>query len=102
LHAKIGQLLVERDFWHEPPVDEHGPEAQDGRAEQPGPIDHGAMPPALAQPVGLLLRAGGRERRHAGADDRDRSGVHGLPMVWQPSDLFNTAAPSAHRSRGPR
>jgi hypothetical protein len=35
LHAKIGQLLVERVFWHEPPVDEHGPEAKDGRAGQP-------------------------------------------------------------------
>ena len=23
LHAKIGQLLVERDFWRKPPVDEH-------------------------------------------------------------------------------
>jgi transposase len=30
LHAKIGQLLVERDFWQEPRHDEYGSEAQDG------------------------------------------------------------------------
>jgi transposase len=30
--CQIGQLLVERDFWREPPVDEHGPEAKDDRA----------------------------------------------------------------------
>ena len=27
LHAKIGQLVVERDFWPKPSVDECGPEA---------------------------------------------------------------------------
>jgi len=29
LHAKIGQLVVERDFWPRPPVDEPGAEAAD-------------------------------------------------------------------------
>ena len=29
LHAKIGQLLVERDFWRKPPVDECRTEATD-------------------------------------------------------------------------
>jgi len=29
LHAKIGQLLVERDFWRKPPVDEPRVEAAD-------------------------------------------------------------------------
>ncbi len=29
LHAKIGQLLVERDFWRRRSVDERGPEAGD-------------------------------------------------------------------------
>src|SRR3954454_14618 len=29
LHAKIGQLVVERDFWPKPPVDEHRAEATD-------------------------------------------------------------------------
>src|ERR1700749_142720 len=32
LHAKTGQLLVERDFWRKPPVDEHRAEAADDRA----------------------------------------------------------------------
>ena len=30
LHAKIGQLVVERDFYRKPSVDERGPEAGDG------------------------------------------------------------------------
>ncbi len=32
LHAKIGQLLVERDFWRKPPVDQHRAAAADDRA----------------------------------------------------------------------
>ena len=39
LHARIGQLLVERDFWPKPPVDEPRSEATDDRAG-PSPAVH--------------------------------------------------------------
>lgn len=69
-------------FWRGPPVDEHGSEAKDGRARSPEPVDHGAMPPAFDQSVRVLF-AGSGGQRDAGADGRDRLGVHGLPLVWQ-------------------
>jgi hypothetical protein len=92
LHAKIGQLLVERDFWHAS-ADEHGSEAKMVERDNPN-LSVAAMPAALDQPVGLLLRAGARERRDVGADGLDRSGVHGLPMVWQP----DSASPGPRRT----
>jgi hypothetical protein len=75
LHAKIGQLLVERDFLAKPPVDERGTEAIDDRACSPPLADLGAVPPAVDQPVELLLCAGAGDRRDAGADAGDRRGV---------------------------
>lgn len=82
LHAKIGQLLVERDFfWRKPPVDERGLEAIEDRASTPAPVDRDAVPPAVDQSVVLLLHASAGNRRDAGADDGDRRGVHGMPVV---------------------
>ena len=67
LHAKIGQLVVERDFLRkgEPSkapsvrarwraVDERRPEARDDRARAPAAVDRAAVPARLDQPVGVL------------------------------------------------
>jgi len=70
LHAKIGQLAVERDFLRKPSVDERGSKASDGRACSPPPVDLSAMPPAADLPFFVLLRAGACNRRDAGADVR--------------------------------
>ncbi len=55
LHAKIGQLLVERDFWRRHPVDEPGPETGADRAGTPGAVDCAAVPAAVGQPFGAVL-----------------------------------------------
>jgi transposase len=86
LHAKIGQLLVERDFWRKPPVDERVLEAIEDRADTPASVDRDAVPPAVDQPVVLLLHADAGKRRDAGADDGDRRDVHGMSVVRQSSD----------------
>ena len=57
LHAKIWQLVVERDFFRKASVDERGPEADDGRSSSPPSVDLGAMPSALDQPLIALLCA---------------------------------------------
>ena len=54
LHAKIGQLLVERDFWPRRPGDEPGAATPAGRAAPPGSV---ARTPVCAdgyQPVWVL------------------------------------------------
>ncbi len=54
LHAKIGQLVVERDFlWTKPPVDEGRSEARDDRAEPSDSADHAPVCAGRHQPVCL-------------------------------------------------
>jgi hypothetical protein len=43
LHAKIGQLLVERDFWRKPPVDERQAEAVNSRSCASWTAGHAAV-----------------------------------------------------------
>jgi len=86
LHAKIGQLVVERDFRPEPPVDERGPEAIDARACSPSVADRPPRPASLDQPVVMILHAGAGKCGNAGADAGDRRGVPGDALVWQPAD----------------
>jgi hypothetical protein len=65
LHAKIGQLVVERPFWRRPPVDERGTEARDGGRVASTPLDRAAVCAAPDRPVrplytGRLARASRR------------------------------------------
>jgi transposase len=43
LHAKIGQLLVERVFWRKRPVDEHRAETADHRPRAPAAVGRSPM-----------------------------------------------------------
>ena len=61
-------------------------EAIEDRAGTPAPVDREAVPPAVDQPVVLLLHAGAGNRRDVGADDGDRRDVHGMSVVRQPAD----------------
>jgi transposase len=57
LHAKIGQLVVERDFWPKGPVDERGRAARDDRAGPRAALDRGAVPSGVDQPLVLATTA---------------------------------------------
>ena len=75
LHAKIHQLMVERDFCRKPPVDEPGPEATDDRSAAPAALGPAAMPAGVDQPFRLLPPAGGRDALELGADAPARRAV---------------------------
>ena len=71
LHAKIGQLVVERDFFRKPSFDEREPEAGDGRTCSPPLVDFKAVLPAADQSFVLLMRPSTKSERDVGADDSD-------------------------------
>ena len=54
LHARIGQLVVERDFDRRPSVNDHGSKAADDRARSPATVDREAMQVGPGEPVGVL------------------------------------------------
>ncbi len=58
LHAKIGQLVVERDFCRRGSRDKRRTTAGNDRAETHEPDDRGAVSAGIDQPILLLLRAG--------------------------------------------
>jgi transposase len=72
LHAKIGQLVVERDFWRKPPVDELETEARDGGRVASAAVDRAAGRAAPDRLIWPLLPAGWREQADAGDDAADR------------------------------
>ena len=72
LHAKIGQLTVERDFWPAGSSDEPGEAQGDDRARPPRLEREPSMPASVDQPFLVLLRAPGREPGEPGADAPDR------------------------------
>ena len=57
LHAKIGQLLVERIFWPRRPVDEPGAAAPADRAGPSGSVDRAPVCADRCQPVRVLPSA---------------------------------------------
>jgi len=59
LHAKIGQLVVERDFYRRPLVDEPGPEAADDRGRSSEAVGCPPVRARLDQPLGVLRSACG-------------------------------------------
>ena len=79
LHAKIGQLVVERDFWRKRPVDEHRAAAFADLGRSRGPVDCPAMRVGVDQPVLVLLSADWRDGGEPGADAFDRRAVPGTP-----------------------
>ena len=71
LHAKIGQLLVERDFWPKRPVDGRRAETADDRARTPGSVGGAPVRAGVDQPVRVLPPAGWRDAAEPGADAAD-------------------------------
>ena len=72
LHAKIGELTVERDFSPQGPVDEPGRAAGDGEAPSPGTELESSMPFAIDRAILALLHAQGRKRGEPCADATHR------------------------------
>jgi transposase len=66
LHAKVGQLLVERDFWRQRPDAEPGATTADDRARSPGAAGGSAVRVDFDQPLGVLLPAPGRNAAEPG------------------------------------
>ncbi len=75
LHAKIGELIVERDFCHAGPVDEPVGAPRDGGTRPSGAEAEPAMPAAVDRALLALRRGEGRERGDTGADASDRRAV---------------------------
>ena len=72
LHAKIGELTVERDFWPKGSSGEPGEAPGDGQA-RPFPAQlEPSMPPAGYEPIVAVPQAQGRERGESGVDVPDR------------------------------
>lgn len=57
LHAKIGQLVVERDFCRRGSRDERRAATTEDRAGACQPVDRDGVPAGIDQPVVVLLRA---------------------------------------------
>jgi transposase len=54
LHAKIGQLVVERDFWRKPSVDACRTQASDGRTCASAAVHRAAVRVGVNQPLWVL------------------------------------------------
>ena len=97
LHAKIGELTVERDFFC---VGRRAEQGAAGRHDRPR-LRAVAVPAVRAsrrEPVVAVLRAGGRERGEPGADAPAGRATPGAPVLRQPAD----GAASAPRGCGRR
>ncbi|WP_165421618.1 transposase, partial [Bradyrhizobium sp. Leo170] len=83
LHAKIGQLTVERDFlarrsgrWE----DEHAGPSRNARSRRPGAVDPPAMHVAWHRPFWGLPAATAGQRQRPCPDAADRRAVHRLAV----------------------
>ena len=101
LHAKIGELTVERDFfcavWGDEP---HGKAVGGGRGgrTEPGP----AVRARRRKPLVAVLQAGGGECGEPGADARDRRGAHQVSVLRGPADALAPAPRWRGGGREPR
>ncbi len=84
LHAKIGELTVERDFYRAGSGAEPGRAACDNRPRTPE--CEPAMPTARREPLDGVLPSARGERADPGVDAPDRRAVPGLPVLRQPTD----------------
>ena len=92
LHAKIGQLVVERDFLAKPSIAEPGSEENDDQSRSPTALD----PPPVRAGLGLVGRHSIASppalRRDPRTDARYRRGLHGDALVWLQTDGAASAA----------
>ena len=72
LRAKVGELVIERDFCPRPSVVEPRPEGNDGRSRPGRAQHHTPVSPALDRPLVVLLRGHGREPAESAADAAHR------------------------------
>ena len=77
LRAKIGALVIERDFCRRPSVVEPRPESRDGRSQPPTAQHRTAVPLGVDRPLVVLLRGHGREPVDPAPDAVDRRAVLG-------------------------
>jgi transposase len=75
LHAKIGQLLVERNCWRKRPVDEPGAATAGDRAQASAAVDRAPVRVDVDQPIRLLPPSGWGEPAEPGTDAPDRWAV---------------------------
>src|SRR5205823_13779000 len=100
LHAKIGQLVIERDFWPRPPVAEPRAEEDHGRRGPSTALDCPAMRASVDCALVFLPHTvrGERDEPHAYAVDRRR--VPEVPLVrLAPDGPPSSAARLRHRSQ---
>ena len=95
LRAKIGELVIERDFYRRPSVGEPRPESRDGRSQPPTDQHRTAMPLGVARPLVVLRRGHGREPVDPAPDAVDRRAVLGDAVRRLAAD--DTLAPPSGR-----
>ena len=86
LHAKIGELTVERDFWPKGSSGEPGEAPGDDRARPSQAQLEPSMPAASSESILCVPQAQGRERRESGVDAPDQQAVPGVCLLRQPPD----------------
>ena len=86
LRAKIGELVIERDFYRRPSVGEPRPESRDGRSQPPTDQHRTAMPLGVDRPLVVLLRGHGREPVDPAPDAVDRRAVLGDAVLRLAAD----------------
>lgn len=98
LHAKIGELAVAKDFFHESSSPgsasgegsrRHGFKADPERDDRTNPsqaVGRGAVPPAVDLTVVVLLRANWRDGPEPRPHAADRQAVPGNPVLGCPAE----------------
>jgi transposase len=87
LHAKIGQLTIEKDFLQQAFAKYELRAKAGGGRQWPSRAQHSAaMPDSQAAPVNVLLRADWRVCCQPGPDAPDRRVVHGVAVFRFPAD----------------
>src|SRR5215207_2496395 len=100
LHAKIGELVVERDFCPGPPVDEPRSEEEQDRARSPAALGQPTVPAAQHRTLELLPSPGQRERGQSRAHSPDRCLVPGDTLVHPGTARGRWPATCAGRAGG--
>ena len=86
LHAKIGELTMERDFFQEPRSVE--PRAARQSAGAWRPLEHlASMPPAVPEQESGLSRSSAAWRRRLGDHAADRCAAYGVPVLRQSENM---------------
>ena len=98
LHAKIGELTVERDFFSRGSGVDRITATQDGHPRLPEPEREPTVPTAGGEPFHVVLPTGGTQRADPGVDAPHRRAVPALPVLRQPPN----GAPSGARGSAGR